>query len=765
MDEMVKETQVWLNKTYGKVAGFGKVPENGNTGWDTVYGLTRALQHELGITNLVNNFGPSTAAKWDAQFAGKVKTGFKHNVVKIIQGGFWCKGINPEDFTGEFTTATAAAVVELKKDAGIKDTSAKVNSDIMQALLTMSAFVLVPGGDAKIRSMQQQLNHDYQAYTGILPCDGIYQRDTNTALIYALQAVEGMDTETANGYYGPGTINKTPTVSSGATGAIVKIIQYGLYVNGFYSGAFNGQFTQSVADSVVSFRKFMKLPPYNSTADLTVIKGLLTSNGNTNRSSDAVDMATQITSASTAKALKTAGYNTVGRYLTGSVGTGSNKKDKNLTSREIKFLTDVGISIFPIYEDGGYEEKYFTSQQGFTDASIAVNTARNLGLPTGTTIYFAVDVDIQDGNMRSTVVPYFEGIDGIIKSTEYNVGIYGTRNSCLHVTDLVKYSFVADMSSGWSGNLGFKMPKNWSFDQFNEFTGASTGIDMDQVAISGKDYGFSKVNKINKNPNSAFFNQLQKVEEEANNYIHSTNIKTSVAQLIAQFYRQYSYSSASWIPVAGGLNSGWLAMINSSLNISSEKDFKALHDNSTGIEIGLPHMMASLNSLLFWGEPQSASGIQDLGGWCGDLLTSIEDAHVNQKNYNSFYEAAVAYVGKKGQFGREDLLDDLDALNVYSTIKTQTNLTVSKIIENYYTGNESSVRFNSYLGNRFDDNLTTLENDTYILLTGGKGSWGVAYKKALDAFKKFKMSKYSSYTDSEAKDTAKAFHLLIEQNA
>ncbi|MEY2382099.1 hypothetical protein KGF72_000190 (plasmid) [Lactiplantibacillus pentosus] len=58
MDEMVKETQVWLNKTYGKVSGFGKVPEDGNTGWNTVYGLTRALQHELGITDLVDNFGP-----------------------------------------------------------------------------------------------------------------------------------------------------------------------------------------------------------------------------------------------------------------------------------------------------------------------------------------------------------------------------------------------------------------------------------------------------------------------------------------------------------------------------------------------------------------------------------------------------------------------------------------------------------------------------------------------------------------------------------
>ncbi|MDV2577681.1 hypothetical protein RYX41_17605 [Lactiplantibacillus plantarum] len=39
-------------------------------------------------------------------------------------------------------------------------------------------------------------------------------KDTNTALIYALQSVEGMDTGTANGYYGPGTINKTPTVNS-----------------------------------------------------------------------------------------------------------------------------------------------------------------------------------------------------------------------------------------------------------------------------------------------------------------------------------------------------------------------------------------------------------------------------------------------------------------------------------------------------------------------------------------------------------------------
>ena len=37
---------------------------------------------------------------------------------------------------------------------------------------------------------------------GLMPCDGHYSRDTNKALIYALQAEEGMDTNTANGYFG-----------------------------------------------------------------------------------------------------------------------------------------------------------------------------------------------------------------------------------------------------------------------------------------------------------------------------------------------------------------------------------------------------------------------------------------------------------------------------------------------------------------------------------------------------------------------------------
>ncbi len=71
MDEMVLSTQKWLNKKYSNVTGFDKVPENGRTGWPTIYGLIEGLQVELGITNLVANFGPTTEKMYDNQVTPK----------------------------------------------------------------------------------------------------------------------------------------------------------------------------------------------------------------------------------------------------------------------------------------------------------------------------------------------------------------------------------------------------------------------------------------------------------------------------------------------------------------------------------------------------------------------------------------------------------------------------------------------------------------------------------------------------------------------
>lgn len=489
MDIKVLEVQKWLNQTYGGVSGFEKVPENGHTGWPTIYGLREGLQQELKIHPLAQGFGDQTKTKL-SEIIGTLKLGYKGKIIKLIKGAFWCKGISPTSFSDVFDKELVQAIKELQEDAGLLGTG-DLSVHLMAALFDMSAFVLIPGeGSPQVREMQQYLNRKYSAEIGILPCDGIYQRSTNMALIYALQRVEGMSAQEANGNYGPGTIAKTPTVYPGEIGEIVRIIQYGLYVNGFYTGAFDGQFNQIVADSIVAFRKFMNLPPFTATADLTVIKELLTSNGNTNRDSIALDTATQLTEKDVTN-FKNYGFSIIGRYLTGSVGVGKNKKDKYLTLEEIKRITSRGLSIFPIYEDGGYEESYFNSGQGYQDAFTASAAARKLGFPTGTTIYFAVDVDVQNGDIEGTIAPYMQGIISGMSGTEFQPGIYGTRNVCLHGEKLgMKYSFVADMSYGWSGNLGFKMPKNWAFDQFVEYPIGGTPID--QCASSGKDLGSVK---------------------------------------------------------------------------------------------------------------------------------------------------------------------------------------------------------------------------------------------------------------------------------
>ncbi len=513
VDQQVLATQKWLNKTYRNVSGFKLAPENGLTGWPTIYSLREALQHELGLTSLGEGFGDATKSALSKQIY-KLKEGYKGNIAFLIKGAFWCKGISPVSLDNNFDKDLTRAIKELQTDAGVKSDGI-LTVNLMAALFDMSAFVLISGrGDQKVRQIQQALNKRYSEELGIMPCDGIYQRATNTALIYHLQRTIGMSANVANGNYGPGTISQTPSVRKGTQGEIVRIIRYGLYVNGFDTGSFSDVFDDSVANEIINFRKFMQLTPFVETADLTVIKGLLTSNGNTSRDSNAIDTAT-ILSASNAQKFKAAGYDIVGRYLTGTVGVGSSKRNKSLSVKEIKDITKAGLRIFPIYEDGGYEIDYFTAKQGLEDAHLAYAAANQLGFPAGTTIYFAVDVDALGEEIDNQIIPYFKAVASFLNNTMYNIGVYGTRNVCLQVSNIkgVKYSFVADMSYGWSGNLGFKMPKNWAFDQFVEFTGASTGIAVDQDGSSGKDKGVAKFEvasgyELNSLQNYRYVNQV-----------------------------------------------------------------------------------------------------------------------------------------------------------------------------------------------------------------------------------------------------------------
>lgn len=495
-DSLVLLTQQWLNKTYVNVSGYQKVTEDGKTGWPTIYALIHGLQHELGIKELSNNFGDTTKKLYNEKVLTQLKNGYSGNVVYLIQGAFWCKGISPKAFDGVFSNYTQAAVHEFQQDAGFSE-GMVFNADWAKALFDMSAFVLVSGGDSTVRAMQQWLNASYYEYFGILPCDGIYQRDTNIALIYALQAEEGLGVGEANGNYGETTTKLTPTLTIGDNSTFTKILQYALYVNGFYlSGPFDGKYTEAVAEAVAQFAGFMMLGANTGVANVTIFKGLLTSNGDTNRSAEGVDTSTQLTDEQV-QVLVDNKVRYVGRYLTGTVGSGVDERDKFLTVEEIDRITGAGLSIFPIYQDGGADLNYFNASQGAIDGFTAAEAARKLGIPRGTYIYFAVDIDIQQGDISGTVLPYFTNIYDQVIKYGYAIGVYGTRNICSQVikNGYATYAFVSDMSTGYSGNLGFPMPQEWAFDQFIEFTmtSSSGSVGIDQVAVSGNDIGFDTI--------------------------------------------------------------------------------------------------------------------------------------------------------------------------------------------------------------------------------------------------------------------------------
>ncbi|MCY9162560.1 DUF1906 domain-containing protein [Bacillus atrophaeus] len=504
MDEMVLQTQEWLNETYGGKHGYNTVEENGKTGWQTIYGLTRALQIELGISEPADNFGPTTQ-KLFKPLKRQAPDSEPNNMNYILQGALWCKGFSPGGFTGVFFEQTENAVKKFQKAAGLTTQDGVVTALIMKALLDMSAFRLVPGGNSRVRQIQQNLNRDYNDYIGLMPCDGLYARDTNKALIYALQKEEGMSTSVANGFFGNGTTNLCPTLTPGdSRTGFVLIVQYALYCNGksFDPGEFDGKYGVGVVSAVKAFQEFMCLPQ-TGYADMPTIKALLSSSGDTTRTASACDTATILT-AETAQTLRNNGYKIVGRYLTGNVRTSSGLASKALTAKELSIIFDAGLKVFPIYQDGGYESSYFVKDQGTRDAYSAASAARRLGFPSGTTIYFAVDFDAYDYEVTDKIIPYFQEIKSAFakmqtfsSAPKYEIGVYGPRNICIRTAEaeLTKYSFVANMSTGFSGNLGYPMPDNWAFDQFYEGTiGSGDGsIAIDKDSFSSRDKAVASV--------------------------------------------------------------------------------------------------------------------------------------------------------------------------------------------------------------------------------------------------------------------------------
>ena len=240
----------------------------------------------------------------------------------IIQCALWCKGYYAElgSITGQYKGQTAASVKELKSDIGFTSgVTSTVTIEIMEQLLSMKQFVLLSnqGGRSVIRSIQQKINREYKNYTGIIPCDGLYGREMNTAIIQVLQAVEGFGPEVSNGNFGNGTKGALKIITSSNSAQNpnwVWIASVALVCNKYLSST-TTIWTSSLEDAIAKFQSDYALP-ITRQVDINTWMSLFISKGNPDRIAKACDTRFEITD-SLAKKLKSDGYEIVGRYLTG----------------------------------------------------------------------------------------------------------------------------------------------------------------------------------------------------------------------------------------------------------------------------------------------------------------------------------------------------------------------------------------------------------------------------------------------------------------
>lgn len=495
-DQMVLKTQQWLNQTYKGVTGYVSVTENGNTGWSTIYALRRALQIELGITQTSTAFGPSTTQRFNQRFPSGVaqqspNDETEDNIYAIIQGACWCKGYSTgaSAITKHFYSGTGGAITHLKTEAGCSETTSTVTLNVMKALLSMDQFriVGVPTLEKQvIQTIQRTINNQYEAYIGLSPCDGAYGREMNLALIKVLQAIEGYSVADATGTFGNGTKANLPIVPSNGSlpsdteEAAIKLVRYMLVCNGYDVSITSGDWDTTLQNKIHEFQNDLCIQQANSCNKDTWL-ALFLSCGNVDRSFIACDTAYGIRGARI-QDLIDRNISIIGRYIVGGSA-------KELDFNEEKTIIDNGFKLFPIFQNNGTPVvTQFTKGQGILDAHYAYRGARRHCIPENAIIYFAIDVDATDAQITTYVLPYFRAINENLSG--YRIGVYGTRNVCTRVMEegYAITCFVSDMSTGYSGNKGFRMPQNWNFDQFAPMSMKNSDGTwaIDKVASSGR---------------------------------------------------------------------------------------------------------------------------------------------------------------------------------------------------------------------------------------------------------------------------------------
>ncbi|MGY8661416.1 glycoside hydrolase domain-containing protein [Bradyrhizobium sp. UFLA05-109] len=180
--------------------------------------------------------------------------------------------------------------------------------------------------------------------------------------------------------------------------------------------------------------------------------------------------------------LKQNGVDTIIRYYCRN----TRQPEKRLTPDEAGAIIRAGLKLAVVYQGAGDSPASFSQDAGAKDGAYARDYAANvIGQPADSAIYFAVDYDASDADIRTRIVPYFSAVRQALKGgaggASYRVGVYGSGAVCqaLLGAGLASFTWVSQ-SGGFHGTAAFLRSGQWNLHQRLPSTLCGLSIDQNE---------------------------------------------------------------------------------------------------------------------------------------------------------------------------------------------------------------------------------------------------------------------------------------------
>ena len=410
-----------------------------------------------------------------------------------------------------------------------------------------------------------------------------------------------------------------------------------------------------------------------------------------------------------------------------------------------------------------------------TEGFEALVRGRVLGLPAGSIIYFSVDFDATGDVVSGPVAEYFGGVKEImdaVASYNFRIGVYATRNVCQVMIDrgLAVAAYVSGMSTGYSGNMGFPMPREWHYNQIIELTDdlGSTTIDhvvvsrraqsVDLAAVSGppveQDGSYSETGF------NALFQWYVEAEVRCEKLLKAIYGSNSIyIPMSWQFILGWMRKPTYWGTNSYGL---WLVYTPEADDVITH-DARAACEGALSLNMTMPdtvtdaaHWAVATLAYAMWDvniEPSDYT-YGDLGGWALDLYSLFGEWQTKASG-DDLFTWVLSHLGtnEKSSFGKADLLADVDAWLAIKVDPNQPDSPFSEHLRSIFSMSPDE-RLTAFFEDRFQSSAANVES-AFSGIADGVGS-GIFKEISLQLIKQVAGFTYPP-TEAERQALASAF--------